>query len=526
MKDVQVKKDILLKYAKLCEKLAQYPTISELEESGLGRNTYRYHFGTNKSLREEARKAHPKCFKDVVDADRFNDTVASSLQKEINKYKRFIITTAVAGCPVNESFYSSVKSYCKKKKALLLVLPADNALQNIDKELVQNEHIVFSHLQLNSNIGLCPIKISPKQIDPITGLKRFTQRESSLVFASPKQRMVPVSTSNVTLPRVLMTTGAITEPRYHNKKLENKRMDFIATWDHVVGAIIVEVKDNKEFYFRQIQADKDGSFIDLGTVYNSDGTTSKTEANLILGDYHSGDTDPSADSAWNEISELITINYKVLHDFHNGLAINHHEEENIILRSLRAESGELKYEDEIKRNVKDLNKLLKNCKKLVMTKSNHDEFLDRWISEARYRNDPINHRIGLKLAQAVLDGKDPLKAAVELMGFDKSDRVVWLGRDDDFHLAGFQCGNHGDLGSNGKRNPGIKGLEEAYGKVIFGHTHHPEILRGAINVGTSSKLKLGYNRGASNWVHSSCILYPNGSFQLINSIEGRWRLKD
>ena len=35
-----------------------------------------------------------------------------------------------------------------------------------------------------------------------------------------------------------------------------------------MGAIIVEIVDDKRYHFRQVQADKDGSFIDLGVQYS------------------------------------------------------------------------------------------------------------------------------------------------------------------------------------------------------------------------------------------------------------------
>ena len=73
-----------------------------------------------------------------------------------------------------------------------------------------------------------------------------------------------------------MTTGAITLPRYFNisDKLHSpymsERTADIANHDHVMGAIIVEVVDNKRYHFRQIQADADGGFVDLAEFYDGD----------------------------------------------------------------------------------------------------------------------------------------------------------------------------------------------------------------------------------------------------------------
>ena len=90
-------------------------------------------------------------------------------------------------------------------------------------------------------------------------------------------------------------------------------------------------------------------------------------------------------------------------------------------------------------------------------------------------------------------------------------------------MANVELGAHGDKGANGARGS-LHAMENAYGNSVSGHSHSPEILRGAWQVGTCSYLKLEYNQGPSSWLHSSCLLYPNGARQLINVIGGQWRL--
>ena len=80
---------------------------------------------------------------------------------------------------------------------------------------------------------------------------------------------------------------------------------------------------------------------------------------------------------------------------------------------------------------------------------------------------------------------------------------------------------HGDIGKGGKRNPGMRGIESAFGPCFIGHAHSPEILRDVWRVGTSSLYDLGYNGDTPDaWFHTSGLLYSNGSRQLINSIGG------
>ena len=103
-------------------------------------------------------------------------------------------------------------------------------------------------------------------------------------------------------------------------------------------------------------------------------------------------------------------------------------------------------------------------------------------------------------------------------------RVLWYDRDTEYKVAGIELGQHGDLGLNGSRGS-LSQSEKAYGDCVVGHSHHSNIMRGAWRVGTSTKLKLDYNRGPSSWNQSHCLVYFDGSRQLINIIDSKWRLE-
>ena len=69
-------------------------------------------------------------------------------------------------------------------------------------------------------------------------------------------------------------------------------------------------------------------------------------------------------------------------------------------------------------------------------------------------------------------------------------------------------------------------MEECYGQSVTGHTHTPAILRAAWQVGCTERYDVDYVSGPSSWLHASCLVYPNGSRQMINSIGGNWRLTE
>jgi hypothetical protein len=522
------RRELIVKiYAKLAKELERYPARSDLIQAGVSRDQMRDAFGDMDALKQAAREAFPKNFENIIDPDFYNDEAFRELQAQVKKFKRFVVTTAVAGAPVDDNFYGSLKKYCELRKALLLVLPANYSLYDIDPDLVRDELVVFRGVKLNSNVSISVVKIDPKQVDPSQGLDTVGQREGTILIGSPKQRRRPVANSNTKHAHIIQATGAITKPRYIPRDGERKRRDFLAEKQHVTGAVIVEIEDDKIYHFRAVQAKKDGSFNDLFHNYSEEGSKFVGCEAIVQGDYHNDDTDPTADAVADELCKLGQPRFRVLHDFFDGKSINHHERRNKVLRAIQAGADKLSLEKELRALKATLEAKLKlnTCDKIVISKSNHDEFLDRYLAEGEF--DDQNRIISARLQILAMEGKDPLKAGLEeLLGFKGGDRVIWLERDQDFKVAGVELGAHGDLGSNGSRNPGSNGMLKAYGDCVYGHCHYGEINHGAWSVGTSSFRKLGYNRGPSSWEQVHAIIYKDGTRQLINSIDGRWRLKD
>jgi hypothetical protein len=521
-------------FADLSQKLKRHIKINDLVDAGITKDMVTHHYRSLSRLSEYVREKFPDSFHDVDIQDIMGPKGLQELQGAVQQYKRFIITTAVTSCQVHENLLSSMEHYCRTNNACILVLVASDPAHNrefgkqygsIDKKIIASPHAfpVISDTALNTNLYISTIKLSAKHIDPLTGLARIGQRNGSFIYASPKQRMKPVPVSNIKLPHMLMTTGAITKPDYSTENYMSERTAHIAEHDHMMGAIIVEVVDKDFYHFRQIQGDKAGSFIDLGIQYNSDGTTENVAPSaFVLGDWHTKETDPVARSCWEDIMRVLKPQILVLHDAFSGVSINHHEEHRSILKAQRAAANELDLSSELRALATDLNDLSELVDEVVVVKSNHDEFLERYLQDGKYVSDPQNHRTALILALHALDGGDPLKYGVEMSGLT-SGKVRWLKRDEDFKVGRVQLGNHGDLGANGAKGS-LRAMEAAYGNSVSGHSHSPEILRGAYQVGTSSYLKLSYNRGPSSWMHTSCLVYPNGSRQLINCINGNWRM--
>jgi hypothetical protein len=526
------RKEIANVYAEIVNGGVLFPTRSDLLNLGVTRDRVRHYFGNIAKLREAAKLERPECFSGVLDIDHFTSgDYRLHLENVVDQFDKFVVVTAVNGQPLRRDFLLSINTYCKKNNAALLVIPCHDPAHNLDNEIewhfdeiISNEcNIVFDELKLNENIHISSIRVNAKQINPITGLGRFVQSKGSGIFGSPKQSLEYVPVSNIKFPHALMSTGAITSPNYKTTRGNSLRTAFIAEHDHVVGGVIVEIQDNKTYHFRQIQSDEKGGFADLGKFYCGR-KVSSMKPKLVIGDYHAGEHDLIAEKAWIELVKHTKATEVILHDLHNGISTNHHDEDKIVLLARRSREGKLVLSRELEITGKVLNLWTNLVNRVTVTRSNHDEFLHRWVEKGKFVKEPHNFQLGCQLAEKMVDGVDPLIYGLELHGkLQKPEKINWLSRDEDYQIAGIECGAHGDLGGNGSRGSKAN-LERSYGKAVIAHSHTPGILRGVFQVGTTSLRKLDYNRGPSSWIHCSCLVYENGQRQLINSIDGLWHL--
>ncbi len=547
----QKRAQILDAYLKQLRSTGQAPSMADLVQDNVSKDVLARAWGSLGALEAHVRKEHPDLFKDVRIHSLFSASAFEELDEAVRDHKRFAIATAVTGCKMHEGFRKSLAHWEAENDAALLVMVSSDPAHNRDrgdKELPKSERygtidrrlagelIVLRDTSLNNNLKLSTLKTSAKMIDPMTGIKRLVQRNGNLIVASPKQRQQVVPVSNFKLPHVGMSTGAITIADYSTENYMSERLAYIAEHDHVIGALVVELEDDGEmFHYRQIQADTDGSFYDIAGLvlkkYTPDGVEEVDlddagAAAFVMGDWHSGETDPVVAEAWKQVCGIVSPEYLMVHDGFNGLSINHHEMDDHIKRAQRSMNGQLSLEAELKAFAHDLDVLSPLARKsVVVVKSNHDDFLYKYLKNGWYVEDPQNHLFSLDLAKAAIQGEDSLQFAVEkVIGLDTKTNVRWLKRNEDFKIARIQLGAHGDKGSNGSKGT-LAQMEESFGFSVTGHSHVPQILRGAWSVGTSSYLKLDYNADSpSSWMNTSCIVYPNGQRQLINCIFGKWAL--
>ena len=461
-----------------------------------------------------------------LEEEQYAQEYRDALEEEIKHYNKFVVTTAVMGKEVNKPFVESLRNYAKRNNALLLVLPCEDVASR-GKEAGKIElstdlsdfRIVFKDTYLNKNLCLCALKISAKQINPLAGLDRLAvSREASIIVASPKVFLKYIPNMHYDIPPAIMTTGAITVNDYDNDRYMSKRTSTLAENDHAYGVVLVDVEDDHIFHFRHAQASEIGSLTDLGIEYLPDGNVrTMQDTVMVMGDSHTGYHDLELHEEVMKLASNTKVNKVVLHDVFNGTSITHHDIGKGITKALKAQENKLNLENEcaaVRNYIKDIED---RGMEVFIPEANHNSHLLKYLEQSRYVSDPVNYKFSLKLAAQAIDGINPLQYAIEtLLGY-LSNNVHWLEQDKSCKFYGVECALHGDFGANGSRG-NARTFNNGIGNCVTAHTHSASIMRNTYCVGTVGLMDMGYNKGLSSWTRTCCLIYSNGTKQLINFI--------
>jgi hypothetical protein len=446
------------------------------------------------------------------------------------KRKRFIITWAQNDTPVHDVFFSNLEEYANFIGADIHVIAGryknptsvfsdkkyDTWSPRVEPFLDANRHQVHKHMWIMSDV-----KIQPTAVDPMTGLQGMSG-VNSCVFGSPKVHMETVPVLEGNLPKMMMTTGACTVKNYTDSK-SGKKGEF----HHTLGFVVVEIKDGKTFFVRQVTATDDGDFHDLyhSIKYNPDSNISevirihKIPA-AILGDLHYGQHDQEVINKTLELFNNLEPENVVLHDVFDGLSINHHESNDPFIQYQREIDGT----NSLRKEIDSMLNGLEDFKKYNVTivRSNHDDFLDRWLKNTDWRKaSTLKNSIEyMEFSALLLKGEAP-KGIIPYLINKKFPNFRTLDRSDSFVINGWELGQHGDIGSNGSRGSLLQ-FRKLNTKIVVGHYHSPGRKDGALAVGTSTKLRVNYNLGPSGWLQSHVIIHEDGKSQHINFIKGEF----
>lgn len=465
-------------------------------------------------------------------------------KRELEPVSRFIITAAQNYTPVHRKFVASLLRAKRRLKAELLVIPIryqnpTSVFTERQKKLdlvfpkVIEKYLWSVRKNLNANLTLlADIKVQPTATEPLMGYEAMTHGESG-ILAHTKLQMKVVASPSHKFPKLLTTTGACTLPNYTDSSAGKK-----GEFHHTLGAVLVEIK-GKIFHLRHLNAKSDGSFSDAGTQLTFHPDRIEKMARplaLVMGDTHVDYIDPTVERAtFGKGGMIQTLNPEVLvfHDLLDAYSVNPHHKKNPFIAFAKRMQELDDVRREITRAVNFVTDRTTGDRKSVIIASNHNDFVNRYMKDNDWREDPTNAKFYLATAMHLIDNSvigpsgfempDPFAYWFRKLSKGDGTNVRVLRRDESYSLGGVELSMHGDIGPSGSRGS-ARNLRRVGVKSIIGHSHSPCINEGCYQVGTSTSLKLEYNIGPNAWLNTHCVLHANGKRQLISIIDGNWRM--
>ena len=456
----------------------------------------------------------------LVDSELFE----TAKNKVTEDKQTFLISWAQNATPIHKNFMKNLKAYADVLDAGIHVIAGrysnpTSVFTDKDKDWWSPEVVPYldaARHNLHKNLQvLSDVKIPPTGSTPLSGLNSVTGLESCIV-GHPRQQVKSLPILVGYPHKLLLSTGSCTVPNYTDSK-SGKKGEF----HHCIGFIIVEL-DGKDFHIRQVSADDSGNFYDLHKRVKNGNVLDNIEGAeaAVLGDIHIAHNDTEATAVSFKMLDVMKPKHTMIHDIIDCESISHHEENDPFRLMQKEENGTGDLKKELEIMLGWVSERLKY--NLVIVRSNHDDFLDRWLKTVDWRR-ARNKRMFLFGAQILANEKVAKeKGVISFMLENEFGKdIKTLGLDDSFRVLGWELGVHGHVGANGSRG-GHNQYKNMNTKMITGHTHSPNRGDGHMTVGTNSGLRVGYNKGASSWMHANALIYPDGKAQLIYIVNGKY----
>jgi len=478
-----------------------------------------------------------------------NKPVALKKPRRGAAVKTWIFSSAQAHTAVHEGFMENLKAYAAHLNANIHISGFTYNMQATareDKNIVSIYHpdiadyISNERFDVDGRLVFCgEMNTLPTATDPLSGFQTYT-REKWAILPHPKVVLESVPTRLHDDPKIIMTTGAVTLPNYLQQKAGIK-----AEFHHVIGAVLVEIDSEGDFFCRHLAADKDGAFCDLNN-YVADGAI--TEGSGIVeaitwGDIHAETLDyDTAIGSWgydSEFSSIVMVEdnmldtlkpvYQFFHDVIDFRRRNHHNVKDPHHWYKMHINGKSNVEGEFINAARFLEGTQREFCESIVIDSNHDRAFEKWLKTADTRFDPANALFFLEAQtayyKAIKKREDNFLAAewgIRKQDYDL-DNVQFIPNTGSFVI----CGNienalHGDKGANGAKGH-IKSFSKMGPKANIADKHGAGIYEGIYLAGHSCTRDQGYNRGGlTGWNHSHIVTYSNGKRTIVTMRGQKW----
>lgn len=467
-----------------------------------------------------------------------------------------ILTSAQDQTRIFEPFWKNLVAYAEALGAQILVsgytynksLFEDHRKGKAEFHPALSAYMTNHPVMIGHSVRFCgEVNILPTAVNPLSGYDSYTG-SSWGIFPHPKLSLKSIPVMPHDPPKVIMTTGSVTEPNFIQKNAGIK-----AEFHHSYGAILVPFDDLGNFFSpRHLLADETGSFYDLD-AYITEGRIEKSDRveAITWGDIHIEKKDHMVSTMAFGIQHGDSFNkYSIrgalqprnqfLHDVIDFRARNHHTIDNPVHRFL-SQFGKDRVEDAFDHATSFLVNLTEGIQHshVFVVYSNHtNEAMLKWLMNGDHRKDPENALFFLKASLKTWtdmyeNGRQPdpfnliMREKVDEYDEEASFKIAFLQHDSSVVVCpeaggGIECALHGHLGANGAK-AAPQQFARTGRKSNTAHTHSPGIYEGNWCAGHTCERFMGYNKGLTSWAVAHIIVHANGKRQMIfQDVDGAW----
>lgn len=467
---------------------------------------------------------------------------AVPMRSKLPKAKRYLITAAQNATPIHKSFWQALLKCAKYYDAEIVIIPG--RYKNPTSQWTQEDKdhdwwdpavvpfLCQGSIQLNERLVILgDVKVQWAARKPLVGLDALT-KDMSGIIGHGSRGLRSIATPQYKHPKLMFTTGACTVANYTDTKT-----GALGEFNHTLGALIVEI-DSKgnAFYVRQLDATRDGSFIDLDMEFTpTEVRPAKPAVSLTIGDLHQRWVLPQVTEATftapDSLVKLTNPRCLFWHDVLDFHSRNHHHDDDWLTRFGKWKFGIECVRTEMNEAIAYLNKHTPKGRQSVVISSNHDRAATKWLKKADFREDPVNAQFYLECAQRVAASVRKTSGGISyddaFVSYAKTlanENVYYLDAGESKALFRVEFGFHGDKGPGGSRGS-TANLSKMGIKVTKAHDHTAAIIDACHSVGKSTGM-LEYEVGApSAHTNSHSLQYANGKRTIITIINGRFCLK-
>jgi hypothetical protein len=456
--------------------------------------------------------------------------------------KRYVITSATNNTPLHIETFKCLELLCKELDAELLVVPI--RYKNPTIILNSGQYSVYwpqqlegryvsRRLELNDRLTLFgDVIVQATTILPLSGLSSLPNRKHA-IFGHPILQLETYANIVGKQAKMSLTTGSVSVPSYSNTKQGHKAKEL-----HHLGAILVELDEKEKLFFayQLSYSHKSKSIIHLDKEYFYNGQVEKAKpaTALTIGDTHVGDHSVEVHEGVIKLNKDLQVQNNHWHDFFNGKAVNHHIKNNLIAKYQSFITNKSNLAKEIDEVYDFIKKYLDPNITHHFIESNHNSWVDRWLSNPSSNLDIENLHLYHKLNYIILDNF--LKNRKEVLtGFgaiinefiennpEYKNKLHVLDGETPLVYNDTYYDQHGHQGVGGSKGSPAQFANLQF-KTVIGHTHSAFIRGKAFGAGTGTKFKVGYNKALTRWTQTSIIEYSNGTKTLIHFIGSRYKL--